>query len=224
MKIIQNIASAALVFAAATVHAAPVTLYGDTINYVYDDEQVAIDLFGDPDIIGDVVRFAPPAFRAESNDGEGTEIAAANFIFDRVYSVAGNEITNLQVIEFGDYKLVGGDSVEADLLLTVSNNISPLEYASSDDNFSAVGDSGGRQNWEMSTQLDPSEEFDAYASDVLLTIQNTLQATTDSFGEVAWIQKKLSFVAVSQVPLPAAAWLFGSAMLGLVTVARRKKA
>ena len=40
------------------------------------------------------------------------------------------------------------------------------------------------------------------------------------FGSVSWV----SFQEVSAVPVPAAAWLFGSGLLGLVAVARRKKA
>jgi hypothetical protein len=31
-------------------------------------------------------------------------------------------------------------------------------------------------------------------------------------------------IEISQVPLPAAVWLFGSGLLGLVGIARRKKA
>ena len=34
--------------------------------------------------------------------------------------------------------------------------------------------------------------------------------------------QNLTSITVSAVPLPAAAWLFGSALLGLITVARRK--
>lgn len=45
-----------------------------------------------------------------------------------------------------------------------------------------------------------------------------------SAGSVASNDFALAAADVSAVPLPAAAWLFGSALLGLVTVARRKRA
>ena len=33
----------------------------------------------------------------------------------------------------------------------------------------------------------------------------------------------MAFIATTAVPLPAAAWLFGSGLIGLVGIARRKK-
>ena len=44
---------------------------------------------------------------------------------------------------------------------------------------------------------------------------------TDENGESAWIQKKIT-VVVSEVPVPAAVWLFGSG-LGLLGFMRRRK-
>ena len=34
----------------------------------------------------------------------------------------------------------------------------------------------------------------------------------------------MAFIATTAIPLPAAAWLFGSGLIGLVGIARRKKA
>ena len=57
-----------------------------------------------------------------------------------------------------------------------------------------------------------------YANDISVSIQNTLVATTDATGETAWIQKKLSFTAITEAPLRAGAWLFGSALVGLAGI------
>jgi hypothetical protein len=224
-KISKTIAAAGLSLFALSSYAAPVTLVGTTVNYVFDDTQAAIALFGTPTIVGDDVRFLPPAFRAESANGAGIQVATANFIFDRVYSTNNMEIGSLKVVEFGDYKIVNGDSVQADLLLTASSNNNFADYTSDSGFFGANGDSAGLQTWTMSATVDPASAF-VYdlADDIAVSIQNTLTATTDQAGELAWIQKKLSFTAVTAVPVPAAVWLFGSALIGLITVGRRKRA
>lgn len=221
-------------------HAATVTLVGDTITYEYDDvaNAAALALFGVPTIIGDDVRFLPPNFRADSIDGIGvttgtnTDSVSANFIFDRVYTNDGvSEIAEIRVVEFGDYEITNGDAplpksyVEADVLLTVSSNNNLFDFADSGDSFDAEGDSGGKQTWLMQASVMPMDEFffDS-ANDVAVSLQNTLSAFTDANGERAWIQKKLSFVASTQpiVPVPAAVWLFGSA-LGLLGWVRRRQ-
>jgi len=48
--------------------------------------------------------------------------------------------------------------------------------------------------------------------------------TTVSVSANATVTSVYTVAAVTEVPVPAAAWLFGSAILGLVGVARRRKA
>jgi len=206
----------------APTSAATVTLTGDSISYEYDDvaNAAALALFGAPTIVGDDLRFLPPTFLAASINGAGDNLITANFVFSRVYSHSGGDLVDINIVEFGDYEIINGDAVSADLLLTMSNNNNVAEFASSSDSFGASGDSGGLQTWLMQTGLNPAVEFDSIANDIALTIQNTLFATTNAAGETAWIQKKLAIVA-STVPVPAAVWLFGSA-IGLLGWARRK--
>jgi hypothetical protein len=219
---------AGLSLCALATQAAPVSLVGDNVTYVYDDTQAALTLFGTPTIVGDVVRFLPPNFRAESANGAGVVTSTANFVFTSVFSHNGLDLEAISVTEFGDYEITNGDAVSARVLLTASNNKNFFEYTSVSDSFNAAGSSAGLQTWGMTASLDPATAFASQANDIALSIQNTLTATTDAFGELAWIQKKLNFVAVASqpvpdVPLPAAAWLFGSAILGLIGVGRRKK-
>jgi hypothetical protein len=215
----------------ASAQSATVTLNGSSIKYVYDDvvNAAALALFGTPTINGDVVRFLPPSFKAESIDGIGTitgtntDLVSGNFIFDRVYSTNQKALTQIQIVEFGDYEITNGDDVSADLLFTMSNNNNFLEFTSDSQAFDAAGDSGGLQTWQLVSLLSPEGEFSAVANDVAITIQNTLTATTNANGETAWIQKKISLVATTGtlVPVPPAVWLFGSA-LGLLGWMRLK--
>jgi hypothetical protein len=222
--------AASLLIGASAAHAATVQLVGTSVIYEYDNvtNSAALALFGAPTILGDTVRFLPPNFRAQSDDGAGVDNVSANFIFDRVYSIGGQDITGLQVVEFGDYEITNGDRVSADLLLTISNNNDFTEFDSDAASFDAAGDSGGLQTWQLSASINPLLSFGSPAKDLAVSIQNTLEAATDAFGESAWIQKKLSFVATTVesetvVPVPPAVWLFGSA-LGLLGWVRARMA
>ena len=228
--LLRSIGALAALLMMLGAQAATVTLNGSTINYQYDTvtNSAALALFGAPTIVGDTVRFLPPSFRAESLDGvatntplASTDVVSANFIFDRVYSTNQLALTQIKIIEFGDYEITNGDAVSADLLLTMSNNNNFLEFTSDAQAFDALGDSGGLQTWQLTSTLDPIFEFSPVANDVAITIQNTLTATTNANGEVAWIQKKITLVATAVIPVPAAVWLFGSA-LGLLGWMRRK--
>ena len=70
-------------------------------------------------------------------------------------------------------------------------------------------------NTALPTNL-PNDGFDSFigSSGFILSFSDTteIQATVDSIS------------AVSTVPVPAAVWLFGSGLIGLIGVARRKKA
>lgn len=235
-NLIQNTAACALIAACVaggqTASAATVVLTGDTIIYEYDDvtNAAALTLFGVPTIVGDVVRFLPPDFRAESIDGVatnsgsgGTDIVTANFIFDRVWAMDQSALQSIEIVEFGDYEVTNGDSAHLDLLLTASNNANFTEFDFDSASLDFVGDSGGAQTWITSASISPFDQFSTDPWDVAVTIQNTLTAITDANGESAWIQKKLSFVASSQIPVPAAAWLFGSGLLGLFAVKGKKR-
>jgi hypothetical protein len=70
-----------------------------------------------------------------------------------------------------------------------------------------------------STQLHKTSE--TYG---LFDIGNTAYLSIEMDPAVSFTSESGVFLSVSQVPIPAAAWLFGSALVGLVGVGRRKKA
>lgn len=213
------------------------TLTGPNVIWQYDiddSNNPGIGLYGDPSLLGDVVQFIPPSFVAASADG-GTATAGIgqDFIFDSVSLIGGAQLQGIEVVEFGDYEITSGDGdnsdrVSADLGVTVASNVVGGDFGIALGSFDAAGDSGGQQTWQISATWTPfllgnSTGLDGLfnALDVSLRIQNRLEAVTTGIGDAAQIQKKISVAAV--VPVPAAAWLFGSA-LGLLGWIRRRAA
>jgi hypothetical protein len=65
--------------------------------------------------------------------------------------------------------------------------------------------------------------FGLYSDDLSQTITGiSLYGTEDSGADRAWLIDDLTVVTVSAVPVPAAAWLFASGLIGLVGIGKRK--
>lgn len=81
----------------------------------------------------------------------------------------------------------------------------------------------GQINFDWSEAA--SLTFDAAdnVTEVFLSIQNDLFAIADTDFEIAKIQKKLVEIDTAVVPLPAAAWMFGAAVLAFAGMASRKR-
>ena len=203
------------------------TLAGPSITWVFDvnTQDFAGQKFGAPTLIGDAVRFLPTTFLADSLNGAGAASTSRFFVFDRVFSNVGAEIASITTVERGDYFIINGVSVSAQLYTQIANNNPsfPLDFATDTQSFSAnTPVTGVATNWSLSGAVTPAASFTGYASDVSFGIQNTLQALTQFAASEAFIQKKFSIDVVATVPVPAAVWLFGSS-LGLLGLARRRK-
>jgi hypothetical protein len=81
--------------------------------------------------------------------------------------------------------------------------------------------SGGSGSNELSSSL-ASPQGDIYNNSVATVISTSAPIGFESFIGNAF--GEFVFSAASPVPVPAAVWLFGSGLLGLVGIARRKKA
>ncbi|MEQ1801342.1 MAG: hypothetical protein ABL989_05435 [Gammaproteobacteria bacterium] len=222
--------------ASATV----LTYCGPNLCFEYDDAQTAVSLYGQPQFSGDDAYFTPNVFRAQSTDGVAlhspfgnTDFVDGTFVFSQIYTVnPNNEIANILAYEEGDYEVnYAGGEVHGDLYLSAFglNAVEPTVLAT--DSVDFYGSSGGNQQWSMSANISPASALNQLANNITLTIQNQLSAfTSDSTAgsEYAYIEKKLileinTLIPVNPVvPVPAAVWLFGSA-LGLLGVARRRR-
>ena len=203
------------------------TLAGPSITWVFDvnTQDFAGQKFGAPTLVGDAVRFLPTTFLADSLNGAGVVSTSRFFVFDRVFSNSGAEIASITTVERGDYFIINGVSVSAQLYTQIANNNPsfPLDFATDTQSFSANAPVNGVATlWSLSGTVTPAASFDGYASDVSFGLQNTLQALTQFAASEAFIQKKFSIDVVATVPVPAAVWLFGSS-LGLLGLARRRK-
>lgn len=233
------IAAAILGLLYALPASATVVLYcGPNLCYEYDDAQAAVAFYGLPSFVNDDAVFTPVVFEARSADGVGlhtltnTDFVDATWVFSRVYSVNPlNEIAGILAFEEGDYEInYAGGEVHGDLYLQALglNAIEPIVVGT--DSVDFLGNSSGLQSWSMQATITPAAALTQLANNLTLTIQNQLSAfTSDSTAgsELASIEKKLvlqinTVIPVGTiVPLPVAAWLFGSAF-GLLAVMRRR--
>ncbi len=223
-----------LIACALPVNAALVTLCGPNICYEYDNDPLANPgvggaAFGTPTLLtgSDVLAFTPTAFAAEAQGVGGTDTNVQSFTFTRIYSLTGAELVNLSASESGDYQIINGGTVSAQLDLEITDLVDDLgttgfpESATSGGTFSSSSPTGFvPAEWSLDGSISPSAAFDDLASEISLMVTNTLQADTTAAGEYARIDKKLFLTVTTIVPVPAAVWLFGSALLGLGALRR----
>ncbi|MEQ1801343.1 MAG: VPLPA-CTERM sorting domain-containing protein [Gammaproteobacteria bacterium] len=234
-KVLGGLAAIAASIVSLPASAVTVTYCGPNVCYQYDNAQAAVAWFGLPSFVGDSAYFTPTVFEARSADGVGihsgtnTDVVDATWVFSKVYSVVpSNEIASIVAYEEGDYEInYAAGETHGDLYLRARGLNNLLESSIIDtDAVDNLGSSGGIQLWSMTAGLTPAATLTQLANNMTVTIQNTLAAFTSNStpgSELAWIEKKLVLDITTVVPVPAAAWLMGSA-LGLLGFARRRMA
>ena len=227
MKYIKTALVASALLMSTASNAATVSMCGTDLCFEYNDST----LFGGGTVVGNNIFFSPTNFRAESNNTDGLvqESATLNVDVTLKNSGSGFVMDMFNLVEKGDYQMTGGTTTS----VTAGGSFSVTSLTTGGLNelntFNATGldTIGAVTAWDASSSIDLSS-ISGWGSGtaVQIQLQNDLSATSNLQGEGAFIQKKFGDIGVivNPVPVPAAVWLFGSGLLGLVGIARRKKA
>lgn len=182
----------------------------------YNSDEVG--LFGEVMLSNNTIFFLPDQFFAESMNGDNGPLVTDTLNLLLTPTTSGFTFDSFFMRETGDYVLDGaGAEVSAYGEMRVRAENSPLDEFHDSFFFQDAGGSGIPENWLGEATVDSSVGWLGTDGQVRLTIQNILAANTAAFGENAFIQKKSLGVEISinEVPLPAAFWLFGSALIGV---------
>ncbi len=220
----------ALLTACFSVQAATVIITGDDVKFTYDDSS----LFGTATVVGNSIFFLPTTYKAESLNGDGVVTTNVTIQINVEVITEGFALRELQMVEEGDYFLSGeGASVQQSGQIAVTSltqicgglipcrntmlfGAGPLTVQNALTEWSAEAgiNLGDNPDWGSDTR-------------VTITLENLLTATTRNpgVGEQAFIEKKFSAIGLLvnavPIPVPAAFWLFGSALTWLA-LKRRK--
>lgn len=215
MKKFRSVAVAAVLVSGIFAGAAQaVSVSGTTVDYTFDD--TLLGLFGNWSIAGDKLSFDPTNFAASSVSGFALPVHATTPLIT-VKAKTGFSLQDANLHEQGDYLKITGNTLVTVTGQFILNGSNPPGFSAGD--LSTV--SLTTNPWEVNASGSLSGDTGT------IKLQNILIAavlTTDP--GLAFIEKKLVDIwvttAPTSVPLPPAAWMLGSALVGLVTVGRRK--
>lgn len=226
-KTFRALAFALLGAVGGQASAAVVTVSGATVDYSFDD--ALLGLFGNYSIAGDTLSFDPTTFIANATTPGILTTTSATTPTITVTAKSGIKINAVSLFEQGDYYMVnnGGTTLVSAAGQFIVNN-APNSISAGGLGVKQSADDVGANGlftttWTISKSVSLSD-----ATSAALKLQNILIAGHGGAADLqgAFIEKKLVQFSVdtAPVPLPPAVWMLGSAIVGLVTVGRRKQA
>lgn len=201
---------------------------GETVIFRFSGTESTMGLFGRLEVIGDSIVSFPTDFRAESNDASQATVNDNGSV--QVIAQPGYRFDSVTIVERGAYSMSAADSsVAVTALMEVADwndqIFGPVEGRALSLLTPLTDRTGVPASWRMSGTIDMTGAPWNAVDEISLSLVNNLYATGNS--GTAWIEKLVSgagldvSVATSVIPVPAAAWLLGSGLIGLVGVARR---
>ena len=218
-------------FATTSVQAALVSASGNGFTLVYNQE--IVNIFGEPIISGtdnQTIRFIPAtggiSFRADAGVHRTGAIA-----FD-IIPDDGFSLTGLSLTERGDFSLLDADATSGAPPAVLAGGTLRINLPSDPANewvsrllASDLTTAGLNNPWQATATLAGGNQdpftgalWQGSTQPVTITLQNELYSLLNDPLDIASIDKKLLVLdlmldATVPVPLPASAWLFGSALL-----------
>lgn len=224
----------ALSLLTVNANAAPITLSGSNFDIIYDSALTG--LFGTPILSGNAIFFTPISFKAESLNGNGV-VTANSTINLSIIEHNDKNITSLNLLERGDYRLVGNDSVVGiggqtrafDLSNPFIESTDAISSASNLTIKNTIVDSS-THNWTSSSFISLVDAKWANTKSFNYTIENLLTAYTEPTAtgpKVAFIEKKFAgssiSLIVSTVPEANTNALLLTGLGAIGFIARRRK-
>lgn len=200
---------------------------GDTVDFYYDDEDPGTMAFGTMQISGDTIFATPSTFQTTALNGVGTT-SFSNTGSVIVMAKDGFSFSSVDILEGGTYNTTGNGTVDVTSSIRVmDSDFIPRQET----NFLNISDltASGANSWEGDFSYDMTTGMWDSTNSIQLTLSTMLTAVSPDAGSIATINQTLAGSSMGMsistvVPVPAAAWLFFSGLVGLAGFARRKTA
>lgn len=201
-------------------------LFGDTVTFSFDSALLN-SLFGSFKVEGDTLLFSPTQFVANVDGGGAQAIKTthATTPLIRIDAKSGFQLTGLSLNEQGDYFRIESNPlstfVGASGQFIVNNQAREFVTDQPLNNVTTFASlAGGARFTTTPWTVSESVALQA-AANATVRVENVLVAGALSGGS-AFIEKKLVAITASTIPLPAAVWSFGTALIGLLSLQARR--
>ncbi len=169
-------------------------------------------LFGSPILVnGDSFVFFPSNFRAQSSNGVAAQ--TSDRLSFTLEAFQGFEFSQITITEIGDYGVLGGGTVAANMAL-FTTDLNNGRIATDNQTFTA---NSGLSNWNLTAQTTLTGP-PAWTKIQVVLNNNLLAISRD--GGLSFIEKKVTRGIIITVPTPGAMALLG--LGGLVATRRRR--
>lgn len=210
------------------VNAATVSLDTPTFSIEYDDAQAGLDRWGLPRAVAGSISFLPVNFAAIATGTAAAADTANATVQFTLTAKNGFRFSNFDWFERGDYIRLLFPEPETGIFVDGEIQVFNETTGQAVVEGLAVSDlsaPGFNIDWQATADLNETDFSDPLTR-VTITLENDLLAYVQDGQFQAKIEKKFGQLKVTTVetvvPIPPAAFMFLSAILALVGVARRR--